>query len=86
MRYEPGMLALCIDPSLPKQMVTLVKPDRGWFAEPAWLVRFPAPILWPVRDVIGDPWEQEGWVAQRFLILLPDADPVETETEQEVMA
>ena len=90
MRYEPGAMALCTDPTLPKQMVTLVRRDR--FAElagldTAWIVEFPAPVLWPYGgwDNKGG-WSSRGSVLQKHLILIPDADPVETEREIEVVA
>lgn len=82
MRHEPGAMALCIDPWLPKQMVTLVRDGSWLFTERAWFVEFPAPVYgWA-----GGKASDQGYVAQRFLILLPDADPVETETEREVVA
>ena len=83
MRYEPGMLALCIDPALPKQMVTLLEKTETLFSETAWVVEFPMSFMWPNGPDFPC---KTGWVAQRNLIILPDADPVETETEREVVA
>ncbi len=84
MRYEPGAMALCIDPDLPKQMVTLLQFDGQRFDKPAWEVRFPSAFRWPKGPM---PQDTDGWVPQKYLIpIRPDADPVETEREIEVTA
>lgn len=84
MKYEPGAMALCIDPSLPKQMVTLLQFGGKWFDKPAWKVRFPSAFCWPGWH--GPP-SADGWVPQKFLILQPgDVEPETVTGDMDVPA
>lgn len=87
MRCRPGDLAVIvrsdIDGNLGRLVEVIGPVPIDVPGEPAWVVRsHGAPLFTACNDSRMVAWARDSWLRP----LRPDADPVETETEREVVA